>query len=318
MFKLLKSSHINPVLVDVGAAGGAPRIWRSLAPHSTLIAFDPDLREMSQSRGGRYHRHVVFNRAVTHDTRADEVEFHLTSSPYCSSTLPPDLPSLSDYSIHDLFLTEGRVRVPAITLDAALAQLQLDRIDWLKLDTQGIDLRLFQSLSDPVRSGILALDMEPGLIAAYSGEDMFMESHRYMLDHGFWLSDLKVCGAARVRSTTLQVMNPEISTRQFFAQRMLKKSPAWCEARYLRTLDAIAGSSREEHVLLWTFAMLDDQHGFALDLALAYEKMFGPDEISTAMRQHVHIKLRPPFHYSIRARLMAARRRARQQESRTE
>ena len=34
-----------PVLVDVGAAGGMHRAWRTLAPHAIGIGFEPDTRE---------------------------------------------------------------------------------------------------------------------------------------------------------------------------------------------------------------------------------------------------------------------------------
>ena len=43
-----------------------------------------------------------------------------------------------------------RIAINATTLDQALDSAGLDRLDWLKLDTQGTDLRLVESLSEPV------------------------------------------------------------------------------------------------------------------------------------------------------------------------
>ena len=39
----------------------------------------------------------------------------------------------------------------------------IDRIDWLKLDTQGTDLRLIESLGEPRFGTLMAVDAEPGV-----------------------------------------------------------------------------------------------------------------------------------------------------------
>lgn len=87
---LLSHLDINPVLLDIGASAFSPKIWESLAPQSTYIGFDPDLREIHEERAGIFSRSVIINEAVTADKDVNEVTFYLTASPYCSSTLEPD------------------------------------------------------------------------------------------------------------------------------------------------------------------------------------------------------------------------------------
>ena len=82
-------------------------------------------------------------------------------------------------------------------------QFNLSTLDWLKVDLQGTDLRLFTMLDAPLRSHVLALDIEPGLIDAYIGEDLFIETHRTLTQSGFWLADLDVQGTVRVKQQTL-------------------------------------------------------------------------------------------------------------------
>ena len=89
------------------------------------------------------------------------------------------------------------------TTRAILDRLSLDRIDWFKTDSQGIDLRLFNSLRDEVRSRVLAVDIEPGLISAYLGEDTFVDVHKNLTRSGFWLSNVNVCGTVRMRKSAL-------------------------------------------------------------------------------------------------------------------
>lgn len=300
---ILQLLRIHPVLVDVGASGGIPEIWKPISRQSIYIGFDPDLREMRESAGGRFHKEIVINEAVTSDPSLSSVEFYLTKSPFCSSTLEPDETSLANFHFHDLFRVVGKTTAAATTLDKVLRRIEIDRIDWLKADTQGTDLRIFTSLSEGVRSRILALDVEPGLIDAYRGEDLFVDAHAYLTRHGFWLSNLNVCGAVRIRATSLKAALPEESIHYSYAEKGLKKSPGWCEARYLRTLDSLAESrgGPAEYALLWIFSIVDGQVGFALDVALEYQRLFTRDEAGELMKKESLALLKKPASYLVPA-----------------
>jgi FkbM family methyltransferase len=284
--QLLVQHDLHPVLIDIGASGTPRDIWDLVARHSTLIGFDPDLREMHEQTGTGFFRSVIVNEAVTAEKDKDRVTFFLTRSPFCSSTLEPDLKAQSDYSIVDSFHVERSVEVKATTLDAVLSRLQVDRVDWFKVDSQGIDLRLFNSLSPAVRDRVLCVEIEPGLIAGYKGEDVFTDAHRNLIDQGFWLSDVKVCGATRIRQSSikrLQKVRPDIGV-EAVANRC-RTAPGWVEATYLRSIDhlSLRRASVDEYVLLWAFALIARQWGFALDVALACETACGNVETSTAM-----------------------------------
>src|SRR6185369_7156805 len=134
--ELLRFFGADPVLVDVGASAGAPGIWEAIAPASTYVGFDPDSREMDGAGQGGFRRTVIVSEAVTADPEAKEVRFYLTRSPFCSSTLEPDMAALANYHFSELFVTERQGSAPASTLDAILARLELNRIDWLKCDSQ--------------------------------------------------------------------------------------------------------------------------------------------------------------------------------------
>jgi FkbM family methyltransferase len=311
MQDLLSLFGAAPVLVDVGASAGPPAVWAPLAPVATYVGFDPDSRAIADSAAGGFRRSLIVNEAITSDPGAAEVRFFLTRSPYCSSTLEPDLASLSNYHFSELFVTERQAAVRAATLDAILARLGLDRIDWLKCDTQGTDLRIFRSLGDGVRRGVLALDIEPGLIDAYRGEDLFVDAQKHLAANGFWLSRLQVNGAVRVRSATLQSVFAGQADPAAFADRAIRKSPGWCEARYLRTLESLAeaGATRERYALLFVFSLLDEQPGFALDVALDYERRFGGDAWSARMRAEAVSRIvhAPRHAVAARARRWAGR-----------
>ena len=280
--QILKTLNIHPVLVDIGASGAPPKIWKPIARHSVYLGFDPDQRELHDVPDGQFARSIIVNEAVTTALDQKQAHFYLTHSPYCSSTLPPDTESLNNYLFSDLFVVEREASVPASTLNTVLDRLKLQNVDWFKTDSQGTDLRLFQSLRDDFRERVLAVDLEPGLIDAYIGEDLFVDAHRELLRQGFWLSSLDVKGSVRMKQATLQALTtlrPRLKDTNFY--QSVHPSPGWCEARYLRTLESLAGRNAEkgDYALLWVFSMLERQWGHALDIALEYEKMFGRDDV---------------------------------------
>lgn len=283
---LLSGLSICPVLLDVGASGNPPKIWKDIAKYSVYVGFDPDLREMYESNSNGFYKSVIVNKAITNEVNKNEVVFYLTKSPFCSSTLKPDLQSLDDYLFSDLFQVERAVSVEATTLNDVIKQLSLEGINWFKTDSQGTDLRIFNSLSDEIRSQVLAVDIEPGLINAYMGEDLFIDAHRNLMNQGFWLSDLNVCGTVRLRRKTISTIHniePQIDIERM--TQYVKNSPGWCESRYLRTIDWLrqSNASKKEYVLLWIFAVIDRQYAFAIDVAIDYEQTFGADTFSKMM-----------------------------------
>lgn len=262
--------------------------------HSIYVGFDPSPGETHETLESRFYKAIIVNKAITSD-ESDEVLFHFTKSPFCSSTLKPDSESLSNFLFSDHFVIQGEARVRATTLDSVMERLSLSRIDWLKTDSQGTDLRIFDSLRDKVRSQILVVDMEPGLMDAYVGEDLFVDAHRDLTQNGFWLSNLDVHGAVRIRKTTLRkamASNKDISYN--LVERTVRKTPGWVNARYFRTIEWLAGGNfaKRDYVLLWIFALLDSQYGFALDLAIEYERVFGVDDISQLMKDEPILRMR--------------------------
>jgi hypothetical protein len=283
---LLLRHDLAPVLIDIGASGPHREIWQLVAAQSVLVRFDPDLRDILDLDGTGYRRAVTVNEAVTADSGAQEVPFYLTRSPYCSSTLRPDIASLSDYIYTDLFHVERQVHVKASTLESVLQRLSIDRLDWFKTDSQGTDLRLFNSIPKALRVRVLCVEVEPGILDAYQGEDHFVDVHRELKKQGFWLTEAKVCGTTRVRQSTLaHLKSTGAAVDAYEIGRKCAVTPGWVEATYLRDLRHLEQHKAPpgDYVVLWAFALMVRQWGFALDVALDYERLFGADQTSAAM-----------------------------------
>ena len=261
---ILRSEYLAerpPVLFDIGASGEINAKWKPIASYCICVAFDADDREfhVTEKTNSTYRRLLTFNRIVTAEP-IEFADFYLTASPFCSSLLEPEGDKLKPWIHSGLFSVVNKKRLPAITLTESLRQANINYIDWFKSDSQGTDLRLFNSLSPSVRSGILAVEMEPGILDAYKGEDKLAVVMRQMEENDFWLSTMEVKGVQRLTANYVADLKPYIS------RRIMRKSPGWAEVTYLRRA---ARFQAREYLLLIVFALLERQYGFALEIVEA-------------------------------------------------
>jgi hypothetical protein len=289
-----------PVLLDIGASGSLPTHWELLAPYSICIAFDADDRDfvVEESENRPWKKLYSLNRLVA-ATASNGVDFYLTNSPYCSSSLQPDIAALEPWAFQELFKVNKVIKLPAVDLRTVLSQIGLDYIDWYKTDSQGTDLRIFNSLSNAMMSQILVADFEPGILDAYVGEDKLHHLMTFMEQHPFWVSDMEIKGPQRIYQNVVQSMD-------YYQQRgmrtLLKTSPGWCEIAYINKFESHDLTVRE-FLLGWVFATIKKQHGFALHIATLGEQRFKEpmfSELKTYSResfsftplQLVYVKLR--------------------------
>lgn len=188
-----------PVLVDIGASGHINAKWKAINPYSVCIAFDADDREfnVTEATNKHYKKLITFNRIVTAETSNEQADFYLTSSPFCSSLLQPDEEKLACWAFRDLFKITRVAKLHTITLPNALSQTNINYIDWFKADTQGTDLRLLNSLPEQIQSSILTVELEPGILDAYKGEDKLYSVMQKMHNDLYWLSSMKIKGTQR-------------------------------------------------------------------------------------------------------------------------
>ncbi|MGF1491058.1 MAG: FkbM family methyltransferase [Microcoleaceae cyanobacterium] len=278
----------NFVLVDIGASGAPPVLWQKIAPFSNYVGFDPDARALNEENAYSFQTFTLIKKIVT-EGFSDQVDFFLTSYPYCSSTLKPDFEYCQHYTFTETFEVIDQTQFPATRLDTVVKDLGIHGIDWLKLDSQGKDLDLFLSIDQSIRDRMLAIDIEPGVVPFYQGENTFDETHSALLKQGFWLSDIQLQngGFPRIKQSTRQ----KLANRQLQPQNQainfeaLPVSPTALEARYLRTIEHLnsVGADLRDYFSLWVFALLDNQLGFALDVALHVIESYPSDSLGNLL-----------------------------------
>ena len=271
-----------PVLVDVGASGGLHAAWKPLAKYSLCIAFDPDDREMriDTSTNGDYRKLYVYNRVLTAGPES-AADFYLTKAPACSSVLPPRPEKLASWEFAERFEVLQTVRVETIHLQTVLRELQLNRIDWFKTDSQGTDVRLFESLGEPLVRRVLIAEFEPGILESYQGDDKLWQVMAAMDRLNFWMCDMEIKGSQRIRKSLMRDFWP-VETK--YMVHLLKTAPGWAEVAYINAFREDDFSLRD-WLLGWVCATLKGEHGFAMELATTAQSLFN-DPMCEDLRQH--------------------------------
>ncbi len=272
---LLQLLNTHPILIDVGASGNPPEIWEDIKHNSRYVGFDPDPRDIPDCSSLGYWKSDIIDKAVISENDR-LVDIFLTKSPYCSSTLSPDLNYLEHYAWHNLFIIQEKTAISAITLSELISNIGLDRIDWFKTDSQGIDLRLFLSIPEVIRDKILAVDIEPGLMPAYIGEDYFTSAHESLISQGFWLSDIKIGSCPRIHQHSINnIFSSEKKNAWKHCMDALPGSPYYCEARYFRSIEWLKShnAGEREYIFLCIFALIDGKIGYAIDIINAFHEI---------------------------------------------
>ena len=92
------------MLVDIGASGGVPELWKPISAYCHCLAFDADKRDVGilETQDSGFRSLKVVPRVVT---AGDEttLPFFLTESPHCSSSLTPQSDRLRSYSFASAF-----------------------------------------------------------------------------------------------------------------------------------------------------------------------------------------------------------------------
>ncbi len=262
-----------PVLIDIGASGEIHKKWKEIAAYSVCVAFDADDREFNVSEAGNSGFKKLYRlNSLVGTTTSDRTPFHLTKSPFCSSMLEPDTGSVQNWSFADAFQVEKIVTIRSVDIVEAVDRLKLASVDWLKSDSQGIDLRLFQRLTEGFGKFPLAVEFEPGLIPVYRQEDMVKDVLAAMTGSEYWLSSLHVKGTKRINRSLLgRFDNASLRGRLPLG---IRNSPCWCEMTYLHLMTGDS-FSRREYLLAIVFAFIEKQYGFALELAERGSELFG-------------------------------------------
>jgi hypothetical protein len=282
-----------PVLFDIGASGAVNKFWKKIAAISVCVAFDADERDFSYSKqeNTEYKEFITVNKIVVAKQTAESEDFYLTKSPHCSSLLEPDEDSLKDFHFSDYFSVHKKTSIKTVQLSDVVDKLGINSIDWFKTDSQGTDLRLFESLHEDIQQNTIVVEFEPGFIDAYVGEDKIVSCLAYFERYkNYFLTSFIVKGPLRISEKLFsEVFKSNFSKR--VASLTYKKVPGWAEMTYMNKLNN-PGASARDFILAWLFSTVQEQHEIAFSYARQAKEKFSTEPIFDTLEQYSMKRLR--------------------------
>lgn len=259
-FDILKSKPL--VLLDLGASGAIYEKWDNKIKYKSIIILcDADERKFHYKSLNLYK--VIKIKDIISDKKVDEMDFYLTKSPYCSSTLEPDLEELKKWSFYELFEIKKKIRLQTKTLNEILSENKITYIDWFKTDTQGTDLRIFSSLEKNIRDKVLHCEFEPGIMKAYKNEDYFHNIIKFMYENDFWLENMIINGPERINLDL--ITKYKYNTKMFkYGKSILKTSPGWTNLSFLKEITK--DLNERDFIVLFLFSLIEEQYGYCFEI----------------------------------------------------
>ena len=271
-----------PVLIDVGDRGGALSKWSDISKESICVAFDPDKSASDQIEedSNDFKKEYVLSKAVVPNDWSGESELFLTNSPACSSLLKPNIRNLSNYIFSDKFEIDTTTHVSTTTLQKALGEIDISYVDWFKTDSQGLDWRIFTSLPEKVKNGLMISEFEPGIVDAYHNEDKLQDILSGMDGRPYWAYKCDIMGVPRIK----REMANKLGAASFKSLTISSSETAgWAEIGFLNTF--VNKNSKRDFLIGWVFATLVNQHSFAFELAVNGDKKYD-ENIFERLRKH--------------------------------
>jgi FkbM family methyltransferase len=149
--RLMDYRSLRGVWIDVGAMNCDSTYGAALFnPSLRVYAFEPNLEIAAKVYASGSLPNICMLPMAVSETDGS-AEFNITAYPDTSSLLPLDQEAISKWvGGQDLRVVAKRV-VPTIRLDTFMRLTGIKKVDFLKIDAQGLDLAVVKSLGDRVK-----------------------------------------------------------------------------------------------------------------------------------------------------------------------
>jgi FkbM family methyltransferase len=162
-------------LIDIGAAGDIEPRWKSFEKKLHYVGFEPDEKSRNElvNRENSCLGYKIFPFAL--GNRITESEFYSCENPGVSSIFKPNMDFLRYFPKSNRFNILFEEKVSLKKLD----DIKVDRIDFIKIDTQGSELEILQG-SPLALSKVLGLEVEVEFSRLYLEQPLFGDICAYL------------------------------------------------------------------------------------------------------------------------------------------
>jgi len=176
-------------IVDVGASGGILPLWAPHLRHLFVIGFEPDARAFDTLRSQQNNLINYYNYGL--HQQSGEIPFYLTKKQKNSSCYLPNRELLDRFPKPSRFDVIEKTTLQCRALDEFLQGENLSDVDFVKLDTQGSELKILEGAPSILAQSVFGLEIEVCFNELYKNAPLFSDIDLYVRKFGFDLIDLR-------------------------------------------------------------------------------------------------------------------------------
>jgi FkbM family methyltransferase len=184
--EILRRNGTTGTWIDVGAHHGEHTLgYARHNPGLRVYAFEPNLSAAARLMGHAPNYVVIPMAVAEKDGCAD---FHINAFDAASSLLPLNEDGIASWDGAKVLKVDSVVSVPTVRLDSFMELIGIQRLDFLKIDAQGMDLAVIKSAGLRLRDiAKITLEVWVSPHPIYSGVHSKDQVLSYLSERGFSL-----------------------------------------------------------------------------------------------------------------------------------
>lgn len=189
------------VCVDFGASGGIPKNWRHAEEICDFALVEPSSKHFAELQKSKTHNQTIINKAAHSETAQKKL--------YCADTggaslYKPNISFVRKYVDYHLTTHLGSIETVEVENSKDLiAGAGFQRIDIIKLDTQGSELDIMAGLDDYLDNAVCIFVEIPAGNNYEDGPDIH-EYLKFLKSKNFELFDIQTNRAYRTQNPSLK------------------------------------------------------------------------------------------------------------------
>ena len=189
LVEIIRETKVNCIfnLLEIGAAktGKTKEPFYKILdyfPHSKIIGFEIDKRVCDKmnseaSEGIKYYPYAL-------GKANEKKKLYNTQAPMCTSLYKPNEKLISLYNNLDFAYLKNETEIETITLDNFISKNTIDNLDFIKIDTQGSELDIFNGGKNSLKN-VVKIICEVEFVPIYEDQPLFGDVNKFLNDNGF-------------------------------------------------------------------------------------------------------------------------------------
>ncbi len=238
LVEIIRETKVNCIfnLLEIGAAktGKTKEPFYKILdyfPHSKIIGFEIDKKVCDKmnseaSEGIKYYPYAL--------GKANErKKLYNTQAPMCTSLYKPNEKLISLYNNLDFAYLKNETEIETITLDNFISKNSLDNLDFIKIDTQGSELDIFNGGKNSLKN-VVKIICEVEFVPIYEDQPLFGDVNKFLNENGFMFN--KFLGLSG-RALKPLILNKDLNKA---SQHM------WSDAVFIKNIEVIQNLSDDK------------------------------------------------------------------------